>query len=81
MADDVSRYPWWARSTGGNRGWTLSLAIAYTLLAVVDGVVWLAGSGWWTGILSIVFLVLAFWEWAIVLYLNRRSDGGGRRGW
>lgn len=81
MADDVSKYPWWARSTGGNRGWTMTLAVAYTLLAVLNGVVWLTGSGWWSGVVSIVFLLLAIWEWAIVAYLNRQTPEGGHHGW
>ncbi|MFF9563209.1 hypothetical protein ACF1AJ_07670 [Leifsonia sp. NPDC014704] len=81
MADDVSKYPWWARSTGGNRGWTVTLAIIYTLLGVLNGAVWSTGSGWWSGVVSVVFLLLAIWEWAIVVYLNSRSDEGRRRGW
>ncbi|MEV8213264.1 hypothetical protein [Leifsonia sp. NPDC077715] len=69
------------RPTGGNRGWALVLAVVYTLLFVVDAVTWLTRSNWFSGLLAFGFLFLAVCAWAAVIYLNRRSDEGGRRGW
>lgn len=76
MAGEPSRYPWWAKPTGGNRGWALVLAVVYTLLFVVDAVTWLTRSNWFSGILALGFLFLTVCAWAAVIYLNRKSTDG-----
>jgi hypothetical protein len=57
------------------------LAIVYSLLFTLDAVLWLMSFDGWVGLLSVAFLILAVWSWAVVGYLNRRSASGGRRGW
>lgn len=82
MTREESKYPWWARSTGGNRGYALLLAIMYTLLFAGNTAVWLTKSEVWVGLVALGFLLLAGWAWAVVVYLHRRSDStGDHRGW
>lgn len=77
-----SELAWWARSTGGNRGYALMLAIGYTLSGVVFSVVGFRRPDLVTALTGLAFLLLAVWAWAVVVYLNRRSAGSGdRRGW
>ncbi len=81
VATEKSTYPWWVRPTGGNRGWALALAVVYTLTSVVNAVAWLRVWNWFSGVLAFGFLFLAVCAWAAVIYLNGRSETGGRRGW
>ncbi|WP_285113740.1 hypothetical protein [Leifsonia sp. fls2-241-R2A-40a] len=81
MTGMPSKGPWWARSTGGNRGWALTSAIVYSLVFAVDAARWLTRGDWFAGVLAIALLVLAVWAWATVVYLSRRTEEGRRRGW
>ncbi|MEY9953927.1 hypothetical protein [Leifsonia sp. EB34] len=82
MTGERSDYPWWARSTGGNRGWALTLAIAYTLIGVLNSIVGFRRPDIVLALIGLGFLLLAVWAWAVVVYLNRRSGASGdRRGW
>jgi hypothetical protein len=82
VTGEPSKYPWWARSTGGNRGAALTLAITYTALFTVNAVTWFIEGSVWNGLLALGFSVLAAWGWAVVVYLRRRPKSGDEpRGW
>ena len=82
MAGEESKYPWWVRFTGGNRGYALIFAVLYTLVFAVNAVRWLTKSDGWAGALAIGFILLAIWAWAVVVYLRGRNhETGDRRGW
>lgn len=81
MTGDRSEYPWWARYTGGNRGWALTLAIAYTLLGVVDSIAGFRRQDILLALIGLGFLLISVWAWAVFVYLSRRSrESGDRRG-
>ncbi|MFE4951612.1 hypothetical protein ACFQ9V_16055 [Leifsonia sp. NPDC056665] len=81
MTDDRSEYPWWARSTGGNRQAALGLAVAYTVIGVADSIIGFARQESLLGVIGLGFLLLGVWAWAVFAYLSRRSgESGDRRG-